>query len=263
MRKLAFRKIFINLLIILASAAHSRHSSRAMLPSHERRHRVTSRHGLGSKSQKISASRCKSSASRQGLPSRLKSRGVRTKESEHSSSEIDITLDPDGRVPAGLLPDDPKPPDLNYGFRSFDRFLDLDRVRLRDEHGISLIEQCIQAFTAKNQGREGYSRGETYLLRASDVPSCPLEVVVKEIFDFHTAGLVPDVDFNATSSGLSHPLSQLGLQFAVAPSASPPPPSPHCLSFPISPPLLSISTHRASKRQYLRSPEALNTHHRV
>jgi hypothetical protein len=57
-------------------------------------------------------------------PDTAKSRRANTP-SVDDESEIEIVLDHEGRIPGGILPDSPKPANLNYGFRSFPNYLDL------------------------------------------------------------------------------------------------------------------------------------------
>ena len=121
-------------------------------------------------------------------------------EDEDDDDEADeLNLDEDGRVPAGILPDNPKPPVLNYEFRSFPNFLKL-------VDGDSILPQILKdaktVFTARS-GRAGemYSAGETYFLPAAMTPRCGLERLARAVFDLHTRGLVAGEDYDANISG--------------------------------------------------------------
>ena len=53
----------------------------------------------------------------------IKSTAGNRRTGKDKESDVEILLDHDGRIPGGMLPNFPKPPLLNYGFRSFHSFL--------------------------------------------------------------------------------------------------------------------------------------------
>ena len=119
---------------------------------------------------------------------------------EGDESESDeLQLDEDGRVPGGILPDNPKPPLLNYNFRTFQDFLKFDDG---DPTLAEILKDAKTVFTARN-GRAGerYSAGETYFLPAAMTPRCGLERLARAVFDLHTSELKADEDYDVNLSG--------------------------------------------------------------
>ena len=108
-----------------------------------------------------------------------------------------MTLDEEGRVPAGM-PGEPKPPQLNYAFRSWPNFLDAGA----DGGMEALIKDAKTVFTARTSSAgEAYSAGETYFLPAKMMPRCGLEKLARAIFELHTSDLIPDEDYDSNISG--------------------------------------------------------------
>jgi hypothetical protein len=121
-------------------------------------------------------------------------------EDEDEESEPDeINLDEDGRVPGGILPDNPKPPLLNYDFRTFHDFLKFDEG---DSTVAQILKDAKTVFTARNgRAGEAYSAGETYFLPAAMTPRCGLERLARAVFNLHTAELTADEDYDINLSG--------------------------------------------------------------
>ena len=85
------------------------------------------------------------------------------------NSWTDIVLDDDGRIPAGILPDSPKPALLDYRFRTWHTFLHVSRT---DGGAFNkLVADAKTVFSARTgRGARSYSAGETYFLPAAAAP---------------------------------------------------------------------------------------------
>jgi len=115
-------------------------------------------------------------------------------EDDSDASELDLTLDEDGRIPGGIA-EAPCPPRLDYSFRSFGEALDASWLP-------PLIKDCKIAFTARTQeGGAAYSAGETYFIPAASQPRCALEGLAQSVFQLHTSHLSPGQDYDAERSG--------------------------------------------------------------
>ena len=109
-------------------------------------------------------------------------------------------LDDDGRIPAGILPDSPKPALLDYRFRTWHTFLHVSRT---DGGAFNkLVADAKTVFSARTgRGARSYSAGETYFLPAAAAPRCGVERLARAVFDLHTAALAPGEDYDPASSG--------------------------------------------------------------
>jgi len=73
-------------------------------------------------------------------------------------------------------------------------------VLAKDETLSEVLIDCEQAFNCRNipsKGNQDYSVGATYFLKANDTPKCNLELLAKQVFDFHTNGM----ELDASNSG--------------------------------------------------------------
>lgn len=117
-------------------------------------------------------------------------------EDDDEEEEEEMVLDEFGRIPGGILPDNPCYPDLDYSFRSFASFVDAS-----DKSFEKLVVDSKAAFTARQQKGKKYSSGETYWVAASATPRTALEKLAKSVFDFHTKDLTGGEDYDEDKSG--------------------------------------------------------------
>lgn len=68
----------------------------------------------------------------------------------------------------------------------------------KDDSLSEVLIDCEQAFNCRNTSKnQNYSVGSTYFLKGNEAPRCNLELLAKQIFDFHTKG----TKFDASTSG--------------------------------------------------------------
>eukprot|EP00927_Polykrikos_kofoidii_P050855 TRINITY_DN44703_c0_g1_i1.p1 TRINITY_DN44703_c0_g1~~TRINITY_DN44703_c0_g1_i1.p1 ORF type:complete len:385 (-),score=84.21 TRINITY_DN44703_c0_g1_i1:53-1177(-) len=103
------------------------------------------------------------------------------------SSELELTLDADGRVAweGGR--------GIDFNFREFTGLVEVGN----SQELSALRESCARAFTARSKSKEEYSSGETYWVPADATPTSRLERLALKIFRLHTC----NATFDATRSG--------------------------------------------------------------
>jgi hypothetical protein len=112
----------------------------------------------------------------------------------------EVGLDQDGRIPAGMLPHNPRPALLNYQFRTWLNFLQVSR----SDGGVfdKIIADAKTVFSARTgRSARSYSSGETYFLSAMATPRCGMEHLARRVFDLHTSGLLVGEDYDPACSG--------------------------------------------------------------